>query len=167
MATRPRLSYDGNGFLSSVTDPFGRVLTVTTNTNGQVTSISDATGTVATYTYGGSNELLSVTYADNSAFNFRYDGSLRLTTVTDALGNMSNRTTTTSQGRAITSERHGGVEHYTLNYVSDTETDVTDALGHVTKYTFDKSKGRNVVTRWRAFAVAATRRCRPGLTTIS
>jgi RHS repeat-associated protein len=141
------LSYGGNGFLSSVTDPFARVLTITTNGNGQVSSISDTLGTVASYTYGGSNELLSVTYADNSAFNFSYDGTLRLTTVTDALGNIVESHSYDGQGRALTSEKQGGVEHYSLSYISDTETDVTDGLSRVTKYTFDKSSGRNVVIR--------------------
>jgi len=141
------LTYGTNGFLSSVTDPFGRVLTVTTNANGQVTAISDSLGAIATYAYGGSNELLSVTYADNSAFNFSYDGGLRLATVTDALGNLVESHTYDSQGRALTSEKQGGVEHYSLSYVSGTETDVTDALSHVTRYIFDTSLGRNVVTR--------------------
>jgi RHS repeat-associated protein len=141
------LTYGGNGFLSSVTDPFGRVLTVTTNAAGQVTSISDTLGTVATYLYGGSSELLSVIYADNSAFNFSYDGSLRLTTVTDALGNIVESHSYDGQGRALTSEKQGGVEHYSLSYVSSTETDVTDALGRITKFTFDTTKGRNVVTK--------------------
>ena len=43
--------------------------------------------------------------------------------------------------------KQGGVDPFSLEYVSDTETDVTDGLGHVTRYTFDKSKGRHVVTR--------------------
>ncbi|HVS80240.1 MAG TPA: Ig-like domain-containing protein, partial [Pyrinomonadaceae bacterium] len=141
------LAYDTGGKLTSVTDPFGRVLTVTTNTNGRALSISDSMGAIATYTYGGSNELLTVTYADNSGFQFSYDGSFRITSVTDALGNIVESHTYDSQGRALTSEKQGGVEHYSLSYVSDTETDVTDALSHVTKYTFDTSKGRNVVTR--------------------
>jgi RHS repeat-associated protein len=141
------LTYNASGFLSSVMDPFGRVLTVTTNSNGQVVSLSDTMGTIATYTYGGSSELFSVTYADNSAFNFSYDGNFRLTSVTDTLGNVLESHTYDSQGRALTSERQGGVERYTLNYVSDTQTDVTDALGHLTKYTIDKSKDRNVVTK--------------------
>src|SRR5205085_574577 len=117
------------GQLSSITDAFGRLLTVTSNSNGQVLSISDTMGTVAIYTYGGSNELLSVLYADNSAFNFTYDGSLRLATVTDALGQVVESHSYDSQGRAMTSEKQGGVEHYSLNYVSTTETDVTDGLG--------------------------------------
>ncbi len=141
------LTYGGNGFLSSVTDPVGRVLTINTNASGLVTSISDTMGTVATYTYGGSSQLVSVTYADNSAFTFSYDGSFRLTAVTDALGNIVEAHTYDGQGRALTSEKHGGVERYTLTYVSSTRTDVTDALGRITKYTYDTSKGRNVVTQ--------------------
>jgi RHS repeat-associated protein len=141
------LTYGGNGFLSSVIDPVGRALTITTNASGLVTSISDTMGTVATYTYGASSQLLSVTYADNSAFQFSYDGNFRLTAATDALGNIVEAHTYDGQGRALTSEKHGGVERYTLTYVNSTRTDVTDALGHVTKYTYDTSKGRNVVTQ--------------------
>ncbi len=143
------LTYAG-GKLSSVIDPFSRVLTITTNTPGQVTSISDSVGTIASYAYGGNNELASVTYADNSAFQFSYvsvPGGLALVTVTDALGNTVEHHEYDSQGRAITSETHNGVEAYTLNYVSATETDVTDALGHVTKYFFHQIKGDATVTR--------------------
>ena len=144
------LAYEGNGFLASVTDPFSRVMTLTTNANGQVSSIGDSEGVIASYTYGAGNELLSVTYADNSKFTFTYGnfaGNLRLTSVTDALGNIVESHTYDGQGRALTSARHGGVELYTLNYVSDTQTDVTDALGRLTKFTIDKSKGRNLVTQ--------------------
>ena len=141
------LSYDGNGHLASITNPFGRVLTVTTNGNGQALSISDSMGTIANYTYGAANELLSVTYADNSGYQFSYDGANRLTTVTDALGDIVESHTYDGEGRAITSEKHGGAEHYTLNYISSTETDVTDALGHMSKYTFDPNRGRNLLTR--------------------
>jgi len=144
------LTYGTGGKLTSITDPFGRTLTVTTDANGQVLSVSDALGTISTYTYGGSQQLLSVTYADNSLFQFSYvyaNGKLVLKTVTDALGNIVETHTYDSTGRALTSEAQGGVERYTLNYVSATETDVTDALNHVTKYFYDKSKGRNVVTR--------------------
>jgi RHS repeat-associated protein len=141
------LTYDSNGYLASIADSSARVLTLTTNVNGQVVSISDAIDTIANYTYGGGNQLLSVTYADNSAFQFAYDVNFRLTSVSDALGNVLEAHTYDWQGRALSSEKHGGVERYALNYVSDTQTDVTDALGHITKYTIDKSRGRNVVTR--------------------
>jgi RHS repeat-associated protein len=93
------------------------------------------------------DQLLSVTHADNSVYQFSYNSSNLLSSVTDALGNVVESHLYDAQGRALTSERQGGVEHFTLNYVSGTQTDVTDALGHATKYFFDKSKGHNVVTR--------------------
>ncbi len=140
------LTYGSNGFLASLTDPFGRVLSFTNSATGQALTIADTLGTIATYRYGSASQLLSVTYADNSAFQFTYDGGFRLLTITDAMGNIVESHTYDGSGRAITSEKHGGVERYNLNYVTNTETDVTDALGRLTKYTFDKSKGRNVVT---------------------
>lgn len=108
--------------------------------------IRPSLGTVATYTYTG-DRLASVTYADNSKFTFAYDGNFRLTTVTDALGNIVEAHTYDSQGRALTSEKHGGVDRYTVSYVSSTRTDVTDALGRVTKYTYATNKTRRVVTQ--------------------
>jgi RHS repeat-associated protein len=147
IGNQTNLTYDANGHLASITDAFGRVLTVATDTNGQALSISDTLGTIATYTYGAGHELLSVTYADNSSFNFSYDGAFRLLNVTDALSNILESHTYDAQGRAITSEKQGGVNHYSLSFVSATETDVTDGLGQVTKYFFDQSLGRSVVTR--------------------
>lgn len=141
------LNYDSGGQLASAPDSFGRVLSFTTNASGLVLSTADAIGTIATYTYGGDNQLLAVTYADNSAFHFTYDSNLRLTTVTDALGNVVESHQYDSLGRALTSAGHGGVDHYSFDYVSESETDVTDGLGHISKYFFDTSKSRNVVTR--------------------
>jgi RHS repeat-associated protein len=69
-----------------------------------------------------------------------------LATVSDALGNAIEQHDYDSQGRATTSQAQGGVEHYTLNYISPTETDVTDALGRVTKYFYHNVKGRKAVT---------------------
>jgi YD repeat-containing protein len=141
------LGYNSSGSLISITDPFGRILSITTNVSGRVLSISDTIGTIATYTYGSDQVLLSVTYADNSRFQYSYTLGLLLTTVTDALGNIVEHHDYDSQGRATTSETHGGVERYTLNYVSLSETDVTDALGHVTKYFYNNIRGRRVVKR--------------------
>jgi RHS repeat-associated protein len=144
------LAYNGNGNLTSITDPFGRVLSVITNGSGQVLSINDSLGTVATYTYGGNNELLSVTYADNSAYHFSYVGvpaGLALAMVTDVLGNIIEQHDYDLQGRGTTSQVQGGVDRYTLMYVSPTETDVTDAVGHLTKYFFNRILASKAVTR--------------------
>src|SRR6266496_162469 len=108
------LSYDANGRLATVSDPFGRVLTLTTNANSRVTSIADTLGIVATYSYGAGNELLSVTYADNSGFQFTYDANFGLTAATDALGNIVESHAYDTRGRALTSEKQAGVDHYSL-----------------------------------------------------
>jgi RHS repeat-associated protein len=139
------LAYDLSGKLSSVTDPFGRLVSFLI-VNNLVTAIADTTGVIADYTYN-TQKLTGVTYADGSGYSFAYDGQSRMTSVTDKLGNVLESHAYDSQGRATTSERQGGVNRYTLNYVSATETDVTDGLGRVTKYLFDKTKARNVVTR--------------------
>jgi RHS repeat-associated protein len=143
------LTYDANNLLVSVANPFGRTLSVTTDANGRILTLSDSLGTIATYAYGGNNELQSVTYPDGSMFQFAYVFSPRLvlTSVTDALGNVLESHTYDALGRALTSEKQGGVERVTFNYISDTETDVTDALNRLTKFFFDKSRGRNVVTK--------------------
>src|SRR6266404_3844447 len=143
------LTYDVNGRFSSVTDPFGRVLSLSTNNAGLVLSLSDALGAITTYTYGASNELLTVNYPDSSGYRFAYTGvpsGLALATVSDALGNVIEQHDYDSQGRANTSQAQGGVERYVLNYVSPIETDVTDALGRFTKYLYHNVKGRKTVT---------------------
>ena len=145
------LSYLADGRIEKVIDPFGRELLFATNpTNGLVTQISDSMGVVASYSYTSGGELQTVTYADGSKYDFLYttvSGKVLMTEVKDALGNTLEKHAYDSSARATTSEVQGGVEKYTLNYVSTTETDVTDALGHVTKYYFDKSKNQNLVTK--------------------
>lgn len=149
------LTYNGSGRLATVTDAAGRTLNFT-QTSNKVTQISDSLGTIATYEYNSNSSLKTVTYADGSKYKFEYDtttatGKILLKTVKDALDNILETHLYDSEGRATTSEKHGGVEKYTLDYshIYDAEpyTTVTDALGRVAKYYFDKSKGRNVVTK--------------------
>jgi len=148
------LSYNGSGHLTGVTDAVGRTLTITPNTNGTAASISDSIGTIATYEYYSSNNSLlkTVTYDDGSKYKFEYDSNNnKLKTVKDALNNILETHEYDSWGRATTSEKHGGVEKYTLDYShwGDTVpyTQVTDANQNVSKFYFDKSRGRNLVTK--------------------
>lgn len=152
-------TYNGSNQLTGVTDAFGRTLTVTLNSNGRVSHISDSTGTAAEYEYFTSpddNLLKTVTYPDGSKYKFEYGFSLNgrkyLTTVKNALDDVLETHLYDSQGRAYTSEIHGGKEKYTLDYANadlptGAHTSVTDGLGRVTKYYFDKSKGKNLVTK--------------------
>jgi YD repeat-containing protein len=151
------LTYNPNGQLTAISDPFGRILTLTPNADGTIAQISDSYGTIATYEYyPGTTLLNSVIYPDSSKYTFEYDstsasGKVLLKTVKDALDNILETHLYDSLGRATTSELHGGVEKYILDYSHLTDADpytlVTDGLNRVTKYYFDKSKYRNVVTK--------------------
>lgn len=155
------LSYDTNGFLVGVTDAFNRTLTISPNTDGTVASISDSLGNIATYEYYPSTtQLETVTYADGSKFKFEYVDKVvsgvtktYLATVQDALGNILETHLYDPQGRAYTSEKHGGVEKYTLVYdsqpsaTSSGQTTVTDARGRETKYTYDRWYASNLIIK--------------------
>lgn len=163
-------SYNSNSQLVTITATTGRTLTFTYNSLGLVSAVSDGInfsvdssyhperlGNVAYYDYDVSTQALTtVTYSNGSQYKFTYAfvnnqiiGSLvlYLTVVKDAYDNVLETHQYDSYDRATTSEISGGVEHYTLEYLSDTQTRVTDALNRVTVYTIDKSKGRNVVTQ--------------------
>lgn len=121
------LTYNTNNVLTSVTDPVGRTLTFTPGINGKISQISDSTGIVASYEYDLSGLLLkTVTYEDGSKYKFEYtnivvNGQTKtyLTTVTDALNNVLETHQYDSQGRAITSEKQGGVDKYIIEFTAD------------------------------------------------
>lgn len=147
-----------SGQLTTVTDPVSRTLSLTPNTNGTIAQISDSLGVVATYEYYPSTTLLkTVTYADGSKYKFEYDttsspGKTLLSTVKDALDNVLETHLYDTQGRATTSEKHGGVDKYTLDYTSaglptGALTTVTDGLGRVTSYHFQKKNGKKLLTQ--------------------
>ena len=153
------LSYDTGGRLIGVTDAAGRTLTFTPNINGTIAQISDSLGTVADYEYYANTTLLkSVTKSDGSKFKFEYvnrviNGQTKtyLATVKDAVDNILETHAYDTLGRATTSEKHGGVEKYTIEYTVQASpggvglSTVTDALGRVTKYHYYRFFGSNIV----------------------
>lgn len=153
------LSYDTSGHLTGVTDAAGRTLTLTPNTNGTIAQISDSLGAITAYEYFPNTTLLkTVTNSDGSKFKFEYvdkviNGQTKtyLATVKDALDNIVESHEYDSQGRATTSEIHGGAEKYSLVYTFDglgyPTTVVTDALGRVTNYRHDKAYGTRLILR--------------------
>ena len=149
------LTYNGSGQLITVTDPGGRTLTLVPNSDGTVSQISDSMGVIADYEYNTNpSTLKTVTYPDGSKYKFEYTtagGKTVLATVKDALDNVLETHEYDSQGRAITSERHGGVEKYTLVYTVDSLnqplTVVTDALGKITKFSHTRIYGTNLITK--------------------
>jgi RHS repeat-associated protein len=148
-------SYDNNNLLTSMTDVFGRTLSFTSNSNGTISGISDSLGVIASYEYIiNTNFLKSVTYPDGSKYKFEYasvSGDMYLSTVKDALDNILETHQYDSTGRAITSEKHGGVEKYTFDYTNIDAyvryTSATDAENRVSKYYFNTSRGGNVIEK--------------------
>ncbi|NOT62102.1 MAG: RHS repeat protein, partial [Acidobacteria bacterium] len=146
------LTRDANNRVTTVTDAVGNTLTFTYNStaaDARVTAVADGGGTVATYTYFAGT-LASVTYQDGSKYQFSHiavGSTFVLATVKDAMNNILETHAYDSLRRATTSELHGGVEKYTLNYVSHTSTEVTDALGRKTVYTLDKERALWAVTQ--------------------
>ena len=68
-----------------------------------------------------------------------FSGKSHLKNVKDALDNILEKHQYDVYGRAVTSEKHGGVEKYTFNYfdaapADQTHTQVVDANGNVTDY---------------------------------
>jgi YD repeat-containing protein len=113
------LGYDANSNLTSITDSFGRVLTVQMN-NGLVTQVSDSIGLVAGYLYNPDGTLQTVNYPDGSKYQFEYVtvlGRPIISKVKDAAGKILEGHQYDSQGRATTSEKEGGVEKLTLQYM--------------------------------------------------
>ncbi|MCW5958628.1 MAG: RHS repeat protein [Pyrinomonadaceae bacterium] len=147
---RTSISYNANGVLESVIDPFGRTISII-SIGGLVYQISDALGNIASYSYFSGTTLLNeVSFSDGSKKRYEYanvGSNTFLRTVRDALDNILETHQYDPSGRAYTSEKHGGTEKYTLDYSNPSYTTVTDGLGRVTKYFFDKSKGRNVLTK--------------------
>ena len=151
------LSYNSSDILTGISDSFGRSLTITTGANGNVSKISDSLGTVADYVYEPStSKLTTVIYQDGSKFKFAYDtttvpGKVLLTTVQDAYDNIVETHQYNSQGKATTSEKHGGVEKYILDYSPGDHTDVTDARGNITKFYFVRKNAFNLITKTEGF----------------
>jgi YD repeat-containing protein len=114
------LTYDSNNFLTSIIDSFGRSLTLTPNANGTISQISDSIGVIADYEYYSGTALLkTVTYHDGSKCKFEYTTigtKTLLTVVKDALDNVLESHAYDSQGRAVTSEKHGGMEKYNFDF---------------------------------------------------
>ena len=169
------LNYNSSGILTGLTEPSGRTLTINLNTDGLVDSISDSLGTIAAYTYYlGTAKLKDVTYQDGSKYKFEYTtvtvnsvAKILLTTVKDALDNILETHEYDSKGRAITSEKQGGVEKYTFAYLNNNAGYIPDYYTLVkhkknpsdtnfieTKYHYQKtgnafstSRGRDLITK--------------------
>ena len=140
------LHYDIAGRLESVIDQFGRELTFQYEGNGftRLSGFTDPDGNTVIYGYATNGNLDSVSYADGATRSYHYedpDNARLLTGVTDENGERYVSWGYDSQGRAISNQRAGGAEHYTLTYNADGTTSVTDPLGKERTYSFVTYQG--------------------------
>ena len=131
------LTYTG-GNLTTVTGPFAQTLTFTYDTSNRVLTMTVPDTGVFHYAYNNVNNLLSVEYPDGKTHLYLYEVRLYpnlLTGIVDELGNMYASWTYDSTGRALTSQRSGGVDLTTVSYGSGgTSATATDANSNAHTY---------------------------------
>ena len=121
-------NYSGT-YLSSISEPGGRTVSVSIDGNGDLTGLTDADGSTRAFTYNSNHQLTSDQWGPlNAAFS--YDSvNGRLTTIARGLGTTYTLATRQTQG-LVTSDA--------ASSASDLAT-ITDPLGKVTTYTFDNN----------------------------
>jgi RHS repeat-associated protein len=138
-------AYDGQSRLSTVTDAYGRTLTF--SYNGSLISQAQAPdGTVYTYGYDGSNRLASVTYPNGAQRQYHYDDfnyPNAVTAVYDENGSLFTSYGYDWYGRATSTQRAGGAEHYSIDYdsIGGGTVQVSTPVGGTERYTLTAING--------------------------
>ena len=134
-----RLSRDGNGTLTSLTDAAGHVVAVTTDSvTGRITSLRLPDGRTVAYTYVGSL-LSAVQGLDGKTATYQYDAAGRLTAEVDELGNAPVAVRYGSGGR-VTDVLSTLVGHTTFGWDPATQTSTqTDPGGEIWQDVYDGS----------------------------
>lgn len=136
------LGYDGGGRLASVTHSLSsRTLAFSYDGADRIASMTDPAGKAFSYAYDATGNLSSVTYpgaTDNPVRTYVYNESANtsganlpahLTGIVDENGNRFTTYQYAADGRAISTERSGGVFRYSVAYNGDGTSAVTDPLG--------------------------------------
>jgi RHS repeat-associated protein len=148
---------------NSITSSTGKSVGIIRNGQGFVTSISDPNGVALSYTYD-SNNLSTFTDRDSNTTKFAYDGNHNLTGITLPNGQpgltntydpANGRLTSTADGLGVSTGFSHDIARQTetitdrrgnaTTYVYDADgniTQVTDALGKVTTSTYDASDNK-------------------------
>jgi RHS repeat-associated protein len=161
------LSYFASGRLETVTDSYGRRLSLNYGGNAMLETVLTPDGTTITYGYTSSTSglnLTSVTFPTSPATNLTYlygDASLlnALTAVLDENGNQFLTWTYDSFGRALTSQTGTGANANMTTVSYDDATGahtVTNALGVSDTYTFTTLQNVPKITGISRAATATT-----------
>lgn len=145
--------YNASNELASVTGPFGHVQAFSYS-GGHIASMTTPKGEVYGYTYDANNNLSRVDYPGGQARIYHYEDPNfphHLTGISNVEADGTTARFATyaydANGKAILSEHAGGIEHYGLQYDSDTQTTVTDAAGTREVMTFNDNLGLKTLTQ--------------------
>lgn len=128
------------GMLINVRNRFGRSLGFNYDAVGRITKIVRPDSVVVQYEYDPNGMLSSTTWPDGSKRTYHYEDSRflsSLTGITDEAGVRFATYAYDAQGRAISSERAGGVGKAQLQYLNQGQTSVTSADGSSRSLAFE------------------------------
>lgn len=125
----------GQRRLTSITNPAGRVWTLSYNTLNIVASIRDPAGQTTSFGYTG-GKLSSKTTPAGQVSTYSYSSN-RLASATDATGTPLTITYQPTYSRATVTGRNGGVTTTTYDPVLDMPLQVVAADNGITTYTYD------------------------------
>ena len=136
------------GQLTSVTDPFGRSLSLSYGTNGRIQTLTPPDSQTVGYVYDNAGRLIFATYPGSTAREYHYELPVPythlLTGITDE-NEVRYATFAYTGGFATGTQHAGGVDNYQLDY-NGASTTVTDPLGTVRSYAYAVTKGVRKIT---------------------
>lgn len=160
-------SYDANGLLTTLTDPVGKVTTLTYN-NGRLNRITDPVGRNTAVEHDSAGNLVRITDPDNSVRQFAYDARHHLVSQTSKLGQVTTyeynfagrhiksvlpdgsiRTLDPGQSAALIDPASGvGTQANPAPVIrpGNVLATYTDSAGMITKYSLERLGNANAIT---------------------
>jgi len=137
-----RIARDGQGRITSVTDPLSNTITYSYNAAGDLASVTDRDGNATTYHYDGAHNLLSQTDPTGRTPSIaHYDAQERLTSIVDPEGHAITFTVNLAAHQQLVTDARGFT---TVKEFDDNGnvTSVTDPLGHTMTFTYDPTTNK-------------------------
>lgn len=134
--------FNSSGYLVSVADKNGNMVTITVNSNGKVESVTDATGRVYTISYNSSGYISTIADPTGRTVQYQYENGY-LVRIIDPMGHVVNTYSYDSSGylSGIRNSASELIQAVVYNHdTGDTQnrvTSITDANGNATTYSYD------------------------------